>query len=237
MLSHKGGITLKLLKEEKGVTLIELLGVLAIFGLVSILLSGVLFSISKASAVQGQQVEFQQLANNMIAQMESISDISDLNKDATYYGKFNTPAAWKKLSIVKVMTTDMQEIQFFAQGKNSIALSDINDTLNRRARTYQVSDKKIKMKILQHKNENAVTKTAYSTPNYRDTFSIQTTGVILFYEEAIPFTTYYDDDSGLWDIEKLLATEEASIHYSRKFVYSYRDELKAQGEVPGNGRW
>ncbi|WP_086348143.1 hypothetical protein [Candidatus Enterococcus clewellii] len=227
----------KLLNNERGLSLVELLGAIILFGLASLLFGGVLFSIAKTSEVQGQQVAIQQTANGMVAQMESISTIENIYEKAGYRGKFNS-SNWVDAHIVKALSEDrLAEIQPLAQGQNPLYLSDILDTTNQRAQGYQVKDKTIKIKLIQQKNENEQTKTIYATPNYRDTFSIQTSGVILFYKKDIAFDGYYTSETGLWAIEELLQENEDSIVYSRKFVLTYRDDEKASGEVPGNGRW
>lgn len=226
----------KLIKNEQGLTLIELIGATVVFGLAFLLFSGILFSISKTSTVQGQQVEIQQIANSMVAQMESISKIDGIYEEAGYLGKFESKS-WSTKHIIKSLDkNNLVELLPLAQGENPIYVSDILDTLNNRAESYQIKDSEVKVKLIQQKNENEVTNTIYSTPNYRDTFSIQVSGAILFYKEEIDFSRYYDTATGLWQIEKLLE-EEQTIVYSRKFVLTYRDDQKANGEVPGNGRW
>ncbi|MBL1229156.1 type II secretion system protein [Enterococcus sp. BWB1-3] len=226
----------KLLQDENGLSMFELIGAITIFGLASFLFSAILFSIFRASVLQGQQLELQQTANNLVAQMEGISKIENIYKDAGYRGKFNSD--WSEAHIVKILAADkMSELLSIDQGDNPLYISDILDTSNQRASSYHVKDQNIKIKLIQQKNENEVTKTIYATPNYRDTFSIQTSGVILFYKEEIEFSDYYDSSAGLWALEQLLAENEASIVYSRKFVLTYRDDEKASGEVPGNGRW
>lgn len=228
------------LKDEQGLTLIELLGALTIFGIVSILLSSILFNIAKASSTQGRQVEIQQTANNMVVQIEDISKLEGIYAKAGYYGKFQDATSWNTSHIVKVLDGDSEEaseIGVFAQGENTLFLTDINDNLNKKVISYRIQDTNIKIKVLQQKNENSQTKTIYGTPNYRDLFSIQTTGVILFYQHTIDFSKYYDSDVGVWQTDKLLGEEQNKIIGSRKFVVNYRDDQKAKGEVPGNGRW
>ncbi|MGL4696658.1 PulJ/GspJ family protein [Enterococcus larvae] len=227
----------KLIKDERGLSLMELIGAIILFGLASLLFGGVLFSIAKASEVQGQQVALQQTANGMVAQMESISRIENIYENAGYRGKFNS-SNWTDTHIIKTLSEDkLSEIQPLAQGENPLYISDILDTTNKRSSSYQVKNKNVKIKLIQQKNENEATNTIYATPNYRDTFSIQISGIILFYEDEITFADYYDSSSGLWEIEELLQQNEAMIVYSRRFVLTYRDDEKASGEVPGNGRW
>lgn len=227
-------------KDERGLTLIEILGALVIFGLVAGLLSSVLFSISKAATVQGQQVEFQQTANMMIAQIEKISKTSELYQDANYLGKFVHPDKWKETHIVKIVEGEANsspENLPSRPGVNPIYITDINDAQNLKVDSYHIKESKIKIKVLQQKNENDERKTVYGTANYRDTFTIQTSGIILFYQEAINFSDYYDPLASVWDMEKLLEDNKSNIRYSRKFVSNYRDDQKAKGGVPGNGRW
>lgn len=230
---------MRLLKDERGLSLIEVLGALAIFGLVAILLSSVLFSISKASTIQGQQVEFQQTANMMIAKIEKISRTPEVYEDANYFGKFNGKISWKETHIIRLTKdnqTDSEVNKPFEDGVNPIYLTDINDNANQKSDSFEIKDKTIKIKVLLQKNENDQRKTSYGTSNYRDTFTIQTSGIILFYQESINFTPYYTSN-GVWDLEKLVTDNKAKIRYSRQFVCSYRDDQKAKGEAPGNGRW
>ncbi|WP_321383599.1 type II secretion system protein [uncultured Enterococcus sp.] len=227
----------KLIRDERGLSLMELIGAIILFGLASLLFGGVLFSIAKASEIQGQQVNLQQTANGMIAQMESISKIENIYEEAGYRGKFNS-SNWTDSHIIKSLSEEkLTELQPLSQGENPLYLSDILDTTNKRAMSYQVKNKQIRIKLIQQKNENESTNTIYATPNYRDTFSIQTSGIILFYEGDISFADYYESSTGLWAIEELLKQNEAEIVYSRRFVLTYRDDEKASGEVPGNGRW
>lgn len=228
-----------IIKDERGLSLIELLGALVIFGLVSVLLSSVLFSISKASTVQSQQVEFQQTANMMILQIEKISKTAEIYQKANYWGKFTDTSAWKETHIVKIVEGDEKESDENTPGNsgvNPIYLTDINDAENAKTTSYQIKEKDLKIKILQQKNEHEERKTTYGTTSYRDTFTIQTSGIILFYKDTITFSDYYTA-AGVWEMDKLLADNKEKIHYSRKFVSNYRDDDKAKGAVPGNGRW
>lgn len=230
------------IQNEEGLSLIEVLGALAIFGLVATLLSSVLFSISKASTIQGQQVEYQQTANLMIAQIEKINRNSDIYTEANYFGKFNPNVNWKETHIIKLTDGDTSKAQTNAPSKdglNPIFLTDINDNSNLKAESYQIKDRAVKIKVLLQKNEHEARKTSYGTSSYRDTFTIQTSGIILFYKGSINFTPFYDSDSGVWDMENLLTATSTKdkIQYSRKFVSSYRDDQKAKGDTPGNGRW
>lgn len=230
---------MRLINDERGLSLIEVLGAMVIFGLVAILLSSVLFSISKASTIQGQQVEFQQTANLMVAKIEKISRTPEVYKEANYFGKFSG-GSWKETHIIKITEGNVTESLVNKpsdEGVNPIFLTDINDNSNQKSDSYYVKDRNVKIKVLLQKNENDNRKTTYGTTSYRDTFTIQTSGIILFYQESIDFTPYYDSATGVWDMEKLLADSKKKIHYSRKFVCSYRDDEKAKGDTPGNGRW
>ncbi|QIL45811.1 type II secretion system protein [Vagococcus coleopterorum] len=229
----------KFLKDERGVSLIELIGVTVLLGVMSILISGIFFTTVKTTDIQGEKVQIQQAANNMFAQMESISKIKNIYKDAGYLGKF-TGVDWHKAHIIKPLAEDAATGEWLAmkdeeQGTNKIAITNINDTLNKTKTTYQIKNPKIKIKILQQKNENEVTNTQYKTPNYRDTFSIQTTVMVLFYKDDINFSEYYEAESGTWEFDKL--SKLTNTVYSRKSVMYYRDDDKAKGDVPGDGRW
>lgn len=229
-----------MIKDEQGLTLIEVLGSLVIFGLVATLLSSILFSISKASTIQGQQVEFQQTANMMIAKIEKISRTPEVYQDANYFGKFNEELNWKETHIVRITDGDLLDSEVNApsqEGLNPIYLTDINDNTHAKSDSYSIKDKTIKIKVLLQKNENDTRKTSYGTASYRDTFTIQTSGIILFYQDSINFPPYYNSESGTWNMKELLKDHKKKIRYSRQFVSSYRDDDKAKGESPGNGRW
>lgn len=228
----------KIIKEEHGVTLIELLAVLAILGIVFSLSSGLFYSIAKTSSTQGQMVEIQQKANGMVAEIERISNVPGLYEQAGYIGKY-VGKDWKETHIIKPLKLDSKgnyvEMATTDGGENKLALTDITDTLNHSKKVFQIDNAAIKIKVMQEKNENEKTKTIYATPNYRDTFSIQTTVLILFYKGELDFAPYYDASAGSWDFAKLKALP--NVVYAREAIVQYRDNAKAKGAIPGNGRW
>lgn len=228
-----------MLKEERGVSIPELLGIIAVLGIVLALMSGIFLSIVKTTTIQGQKVEMQQTANNLVVQLEKISKIDGIYEQAGYLGKF-VGIDWKQAHIFKPLvqengSDEWVEMSLTGQGANQVALTDINDTLNQSKEMFKIKDPAIKIKILQQKNENEVTKTLYGTPNYRDTFSIQTTVMILFYKEEINFTDYYQTSTGYWKFEEI--KQHPNVVYSREAMFYYRDDAKSKGEIPGNGRW
>lgn len=232
----------RIVEDERGLSLIEVLSVLTISGVVFALISGLFLSITKTTSIQGGKVEMQQTANGILAQVERISNISGIYEQAGYLGKFvgsSGTNAWNDAHIVKLLqedeTGDWLETSRTDQGLNRIAVTDITDTLNQSKEIFQIKNSETKIKILQQKNENELTKTIYTTPNYRDTFSIQTTVMVLFYNEEIDFSDYYDAITGFWDYSGI--KELPNVLYSRESVFNYRDDAKSKGEIPGNGRW
>ncbi|MGX7420622.1 pilus assembly FimT family protein [Carnobacterium gallinarum] len=226
------------LKEERGVTLVELITILALLGIVFSLSGGLFYSIAKTSSIQKQMVEIQQTANGIVSEIESISKIPGLYEEAGYIGKY-VGKEWEETHIIKPLKFDEAgdpvEMTVTDEGENRIALTDITDTLNQSKQVFQLNNPEIKIKIMQEKNENELTKTIYSTPNYRDTFSIQTTVMVLFYRDKIDFSKYHDDRTGGWSFDELKAL--SNVVYSRETVVQYRDNAKAKGDIPGNGRW
>lgn len=236
----------ELRENEKGITLIELLAGVMLLTLVGSLLMGVLDGVNKIHTSQSQRVEYQQVANSIYAHMNYIAKIDGLAEKAGYKGKFDSPSAWAESHIVKVLEVPQgkgssdspetfSEIGLAADGSNRIALTDILDTMNERNRVYSLTNKKQKIKVIQQKNKNEATNTIYGTPNYRDTFTIQMSVLILFYEGDISFSSYYDGSQQEWDIETLKSLN--NVKYTREFEITYRDEEKAEGGVPGDGRW
>lgn len=232
----------RIVKDERGLSFIEVLSVLTICGVVFALVSGLLLSISKTTSIQAEKIEMQQTANSILAQVERISNISGIYEQAGYLGEFvgsSGTNAWNDAHIVKLLqedgTGEWLETSRIGPGGNRIAITDITDTLNQSKEIFQMKNSETKIKILQQKNENELTKTIYTTPNYRDTFSIQSTVMVLFYNEKIDFSDYYDEITGFWNYNEI--KELPNVLYSRESVFCYRDDAKSKGEVPGNGRW
>ncbi|MDR0922383.1 MAG: type II secretion system protein [Lactobacillales bacterium] len=241
------------IEDEQGVTLVELLGTVAIMGVVLVLFSSVLYLISKANEKQMMKVEMQQIANRMYLQMEKISRTPNIVEKAGYLGKYaggdgaTDVTPWNEAFIVKVNKESdkgsggkiFSELHLNDEGSNEIALTDITDTSNNACKSYSFKrDKNMKIKVIQQKNKNEVTNTNYETPNYRDIFTVQNSVFILFYKESINFgqADYYDS-AGAMDIGKLKQENQDKIKYIRKFELTYRDESKSEGGVPGDGRW
>ncbi|WP_207695390.1 hypothetical protein DOK67_0001767 [Enterococcus sp. DIV0212c] len=240
----------RILKDEDGLTLIEMIATLAIFSIVILFFGAIIGSIGKAFSIQGQKVEFQQTANDIVAQINQLSKKKGLYEKAGYLGKFPTTASsgnpWQTDQIISVFdseATNQKPIDLTEQGKNKIGLTDILDATkdsgkNSEARFYRLKNQEYKIKIFQQKNKNESLKTQFKTPNYRDTFTIQTSVTILFYKGTIDFNRYVKNGeinlSGKDGVEE---KEAAAILYSRKAEFTYRDELKAKGEIPGEGRW
>jgi len=227
----------KKIKNENGTSLIELLGVLVISGILFSLIITIFSTITKVSSIQTQQVEMQIVANNIVYKLEKISRIEDIYSNAGYFGKF--VGNWEENQINKVLkkssTDEWIEIKKNDQGDNLIALTDINDSLYERLELFKIKDSNIKIKILQQKNKNDITKTIYKMPNYRDSFSIQTSFAIIFYENEFDFQFYYNSQTNSWDYEGM--KNDRNLRYIREGELSYRDDAKAKGELPGNGRW
>ncbi|EGO6609425.1 type II secretion system protein [Enterococcus faecalis] len=228
---------MKLFKDETGVSLLEVMVTIVLLVFFLSLTIGLFQSIAKTSAVQGEKVEIQQQANNMVEKIRSISNTPRIYEQAGYMGKY-VGEEWQNTQIVKVLRPDegigWTEAGITEAGTNTIGLTAITDTMNSFTEVFSIDNPDIKIKILQEKNENDETKTVYSTSNYRDTFSIQSTSKILFYKNEINFANYYNKSTGKWD-EELLS--HSNIVYFREMTVQYRDDAKSKGDIPGNGRW
>ncbi len=226
------------LENQKGLTLVELLGTIAIFGFIASLLTSILFSISTTSKIQSQKVELQQIANGLVTQMEKISNIPDIYEKAGYRGKF--VGSWNDEYIVKILKKSsgnnewVENTNLTNAGENMIGITDINDNLNQKVTFFKATNPKINIKVIQQKNENSQTKTIFSMPNYRDDFAIQTTALILFFKDPIDFMHYYDSQTGLFNLEKI--KKIPTVIYFREAIFTYRDHSKVKGEVPGDGQ-
>ncbi|WP_312542648.1 prepilin-type N-terminal cleavage/methylation domain-containing protein [Enterococcus sp.] len=226
----------KLYKNENGFTLVETLSALVILGILGGGIIGICLQIMSISTLQSKKIEFQQISNNIVLEMEKISQIDGLYEQAGYLGKY-VGVPWNDAHIIKVLNTAgaLEEIDKMAEGAHQIGLTHINDNLNQTITYFGIKDDTIKIKIFQNKNEHDVTKTIYSLPNYRDSFSIQTTALIIFYQDQIAFSQYYNTHTGLWNFNDLSTLE--NVLYARKTTFTYRDNSKARGDVPGSGKW
>lgn len=238
----------KLLKDEKGLSLVEMIATLAIFSIVILFFGMIINSLGKAFTIQGQQVEFQQIANDMIVQMNGIMNKKGLYEKAGYLGKFTTngttgKSSWLDQQVITVFDperADLKSIDWIDAGKNRIGVTDVLDAEKSAGKTYQLKNKDYKIKVFQKKNKNESLKTQFETPNYRDTFTIQTSVTILFYKDQIDFSDYLEaggEDINLSGAQGIEEKEAAKILYVRKAELTYRDEMKARGEIPGEGRW
>lgn len=224
------------LADEQGVSLVELLGAIVIFSAFVAIFSSTLYLIIEASARQGRIATLQGMANEIVTQAQQIAKIDGIYEYAGYLGKYDS-LLFHEEHIVKVMPEGTLGAGITDEGTSRMIVTDIADTSNIRGRLYDTKDSEINLKIIQQKNENEATLTHHYTPNYRDTFSIQTKVLILFYKETIDFQDYYDDTTGWWRLEDLLDDHQKQTVYKREFTLSYRDDEKARGGVPGNGRW
>lgn len=222
--------------DEKGISTVELLGAVLIFGIVIAMFSSTLHLIVQASTLQGRIVRYQQMANEIVAQTEGIAKTNGIYEQAGYLGKFDS-LNFHEEHILKVIPEGASGENMTDQGSSRLMLTDINDTTNSRGRYYDTKDSNIKLKLIQQKNENEVTRTQYYTANYRDTFTIQTKVLLIFYTGDINFSDYYDYSTGWWQLADLLADYQEQAIYHREFSIQYRDDDKARGGVPGDGRW
>lgn len=153
----------KILKNEDGLTLIEMIATLAIFSIVILFFGAVIGSIGKAFSIQGEKIEFQQTANDIVVQINQLSKIEGLYEKAGYLGKFPATTSsenpWQTNQIISVFDSEaanQKPIALSEQGKNKIGLTDIVDATkdsgkNSNARFYQLKIKTIKSKFFSKK--------------------------------------------------------------------------------------
>lgn len=208
----------------------------------------ILNNLGKATSSQGQQAEFQHTANNMIIQMNQIMNKKGLYEQAGYLGKFTTnestgKSSWIDEQVITVFDperSDLKTIAWTDNGKNKVGITDVLDSGKKMGKTYQLKDEGFKIKVFQKKNKNEELKTQFETPNYRDTFTIQTSVTIIFYKDDIDFSSYLDNGGEGINLSEKQGVEEkeaSKVLYTRKAELTYRDEMKARGEIPGEGRW
>ncbi|MTD42410.1 hypothetical protein GIX45_28045 [Erwinia sp. CPCC 100877] len=238
----------KILKDEQGVTLVELIATLAVFLVVLFFFGMIMSSLSKGYAMQKQQVEFQQMANDMVANMTKIVNKKGIYEKAGYLGKFKTDSlagksSWQAEQVIVVFDPERSDLKTFdwtEAGKNKISITDVLDAEKVNGRIYQLPKQDYKIKIFQQKNKNETLKTQFEAPNYRDTFTIQSSVTILFYKGDIDFNKYVEiggESINLSGTDGIENKEAEKILYIRKAELTYRDEKKAKGEIPGEGRW
>lgn len=229
----------RLINNQRGLTLVEVLGTVVILGVTFILSASIIFNIFKVTNLQRQKVEMQQVSNGIVTEIERINQMKNLYDEAGYRGKFMDQKDWFQKHIVKVLKSSGEANQWSLltvtdEGENSIWLTDINDTLNQQAILFKITDPEIKIKIIQQKNENSVSKTLYGMKDYRENYTIQTTAMILFYKESLNFSRYYNQDTGQWNVVSL--KKQPNVLYTRLFTSYYKDKAQEKGEVPGDGR-
>lgn len=158
----------QLIKDEEGVTLVELLAGLALLSLILIPLGTVLATTSKSAKIQKEQIEIQSTVNLMVAQMIDISQRKGVYKDIGYAKEGSSE--WTQNHLIKVRNN----------GTKSIDITDANDTSFKRKKTYSVASPDIDIFIDQKKNKNDKRKTNQLLYNARDTFTIQETVTVRF---------------------------------------------------------
>lgn len=201
--------------SEAGVTLIELLGSITLFGILTIFLGTILSTALTAEKKQKERLISEETANLIAAQIIKISENDALYKVSGYQDNPNDPS-WSALP------SDWDKHQMLVvenNGSSKIGITDLTDVSKKRLKVYCSKIPGIKINVEQKKNENAkwaTNETAWGDyvylPNYRDTFTVQSTITIEF-------------------------KKEKKTIYSRKVNVEYRDEDKASGEIGGEGWW
>lgn len=232
----------KIIYDEDGLTLIELLGTIVILSIVLLLFSSLLSSMVSTAKNQRLYLKLQNMSNQIASRSNSISRIPNIYSQAGYRGLLIGDTTWNISPVVKVSkkigTDTYEELSPESPGQSAVWINDILDSTT--TKEYSLQEEHLKIKMIQEINpEN----TAYykvndiELPNYRDTFTIQTKVTLIFYKEDIIFDNYYDQVTGTWNFKDLFNKEKNQIVYSDNFHFEYRDDEKAQGGVPGNGRW
>lgn len=158
----------ELIRDEDGVTLVELLAGLALLSLILIPLGSVLSISAKSVKIQREQAEIQSVANLMTAQMIDISQRKNIYRNIGYedYGS----SEWDKNHLLKIRNN----------GSETIDITDANDTGFNRKKSYRVPSPDVTIHVDQKKNKNDQRKTNQNLYNARDTFTIQETVTIYF---------------------------------------------------------
>jgi hypothetical protein len=232
----------KIIYDEEGLSLMELLGTIVILSIVLLLFSNLLNTLVLTAKNQKLHLKLQNISNQITSQGNSISRISNIYSQAGYRGLLIGDTTWNISPVMKVSQKigidTYAELSPESPGQSAVWINDILDSTT--LKEYSLQEEDLKIKIIQEINpEN----TAYykindiELPNYRDVFTIQTKVTLIFYKEDINFDNYYDHVTGTWNFEELFNKEKNQIVYSDNFHFEYRDDEKAKGGVPGNGHW
>ncbi|MBO0475889.1 hypothetical protein DOK76_02325 [Vagococcus sp. DIV0080] len=162
----------RIISNEEGITLVELVAGLALLGLILIPLGTLLSFAGDSVKLQREQADIQSTANLMVAQMIAISQKEGLYEQAGY-SDYGTPA-WEQKHIVKVN----------GSGTNKVEVTDILDKDNQRKKTYQIKNPKVSIHVDQKKNIHDNRKNNQLLSNSRDTFTIQESVEITFKKEG-----------------------------------------------------
>lgn len=232
----------KIIYDEEGLTLIEVLGTIVILSIVLLLFSNLLSTLVLTTKNQKLLLKLQNISNQIASQSNSISRIPNIYSQAGYRGLLIGDTTWNISPVVKVSqkigADTYAELSPESPGQLAVWVNDILDSTT--LKQYSLQEEHLKIKIIQEINpENA----AYykindiALPNYRDSFTIQTKITLIFYKGDIIFDSYYNQATGTWDFEGLFNKEKNQIVYLDNFHFEYRDDEKARGGVPGNGHW
>lgn len=157
-----------IIKDEEGVTLVELIAALALLSLLLIPLGSVLSTSAKSLKIQKEQADIQRVANIMVAQMTAISEKEQIAGAAGYINQGTNE--WDKEHFLLIRHN----------GQEMIEVTDRLDPNFKRKKQYQVTSPDVTIHVEQEKNKNAQRQTNQLLKNQRDTFTVQETVTIRF---------------------------------------------------------
>lgn len=157
-----------IIKDEEGVTLVELIAALALLSLLLIPLGSVLSTSAKSLKIQKEQADIQRVVNTMVAQMTAISEKEQVAGAAGYINQGTNE--WDKEHFLLIRHN----------GQEMIEVTDRLDPNFKRKKQYQVTSPDVTIHVEQEKNKNAQRQTNQLLKNQRDTFTVQETVTIRF---------------------------------------------------------
>lgn len=157
-----------IIKDEEGVTLVELIAALALLSLLLIPLGSVLSTSAKSLKIQKEQADIQRVVNTMVAQMTAISEKEQIAGAAGYINQGTNE--WDKEHLLLIRHN----------GQEMIEVTDRLDPNFKRKKQYQVTSPDVTIHVEQEKNKNAQRQTNQLLKNQRDTFTVQETVTIRF---------------------------------------------------------
>lgn len=222
-------------KNEKGLSIIEVLTALSILSFVMVLMGGIFLQIQERHRQKSEEVNFIAVGNQVFTYVQAL--VKEQNQsaiDSSIYLKDNWQSIpWKSNAffLEKDAATD-RVIAITDQGTSNFYFVT-EEMLAKKKGSVRLRNKEYKIKLIKQLAKNNQTKTLYYTRSDRMTYTMEQYVMVLIYKKEIPFENYYNATTGEWDIEGL--KKRGEISYVREFTLDYRDQERARGALPQEG--